>query len=617
MYSALEDSTRIHPEEVDDDTLEKWLSSITGNKDNPRGARRVPPFDQSRAPEQAIIEMYSVPNGEQEALEGEASGGESGEWTSDGEGDGGSDDSSDGEEVESPPRIERRSKLDQERPSAHDKATAQAGQSSKRPRVSSPTPTEKAPKHPKVAEPKTRKALPKIKIDIPVTSAAATSGTSAYRDDDEVMEDVVTSNPAPNIIDLPDDDEEPERSLTRKSRRAPVSEALQSMPRAEPVVEDTGDVNRGSVTFVEPLSSALPSSSTAQAPVDPPSVFVTHHVPEDEVNAAREAIRQAGIMMEKMKMVRDASQAAYDASSALQSNVQKSCDLGARFADLEKQQIQLNLDLELARTELQKVRDCAAEKLREALAKKDQDLAAARKEADDKTALAEQKLASVGQLEEENTRLKTALNEANRECTRWKKDNLNLNEKMEGIARRRDDLESYLRSLAKKLYIKLEEFCQNFEEETGRIEPGLDPINSPVKDETAMNLLRLESRIDGAVDYLARLKVAMSRIDPALWPEATLQNNLESLMTRLNGIPDRVQECKKSSARCGADVALSLVRVHCKEVRQDKLAAIKVANTQKHDFRTFMETFIAAATRIADGVDLDEFVEPASPPPAE
>ena len=70
------------------------------------------------------------------------------------------------------------------------------------------------------------------------------------------------------------------------------------------------------------------------------------------------------------------------------------------------------------------------------------------------------------------------------------------------------------------------EFCQNFEEETGRIETGLDPINSPVKDETAMNLLRLESRIDGVVDYLARLKVAMSRIDPALWPEATLQTIL-------------------------------------------------------------------------------------------
>ena len=126
---------------------------------------------------------------------------------------------------------------------------------------------------------------------------------------------------APNVIDLPDDDKEPERPLTRKSRQAPTSEALQSTQRAEPVVQDAGDANRGSVTFVVPLSSALPSLSTAQAPVDPPSVFATHHVPEDEVNAAKEAIRQAGIMMEKMKTVRDASQATYHASSALQSNV--------------------------------------------------------------------------------------------------------------------------------------------------------------------------------------------------------------------------------------------------------------------------------------------------------
>ena len=89
--------------------------------------------------------------------------------------------------------------------------------------------------------------------------------------------------------------------------------------------------------------------------------------------------------------------------------------------------------MELARTELQKVRDGAAEKLREALAKKDQDLAAARKEADDRTALAEQKLASVGQLEEENTRLKTALNDSNKECSRWKKANLVQGEKWKAL----------------------------------------------------------------------------------------------------------------------------------------------------------------------------------------
>ena len=149
------------------------------------------------------------------------------------------------------------------------------------------------------------------------------------------------------------------------------------------------------------------------------------------------------------------------------------------------------------------------------------------------------------------------------------------------------------------------------------METDLDPINSPVKDEAAMNVLRLESRVAGVVDYLARLKVAMSRIDTSLWPRTTLQNDLESLMTRLNEVPGRVAEWKKSSARCGADVALFLVRVHCKEAREEKLAAIQVANTRKHNFQDFMETFIAAATRIADGIDLDEFVAPSSPPPEE
>ena len=47
MYSGLDDTTRIHPEEVDEAKLEGWLSIITGNKDNPRGARRIPPLDQS------------------------------------------------------------------------------------------------------------------------------------------------------------------------------------------------------------------------------------------------------------------------------------------------------------------------------------------------------------------------------------------------------------------------------------------------------------------------------------------------------------------------------------------------------------------------------------------
>ena len=69
---------------------------------------------------------------------------------------------------------------------------------------------------------------------------------------------------------------------------------------------------------------------------------------------------------------------------------------------------------------------------------------------------------------------------------------------------------------------------------------------------------------------------------------ATFQNDLESLMARLNEVPGRVEEWKKSSARCGANVALSVVHVHCKDAREEKLASIKVANTKKHDFQSFM-----------------------------
>ena len=51
LYSGLDDTTRIHPEEIDAPTLERWMTSITGNKDNPRGARRIPPLDQSYEPD--------------------------------------------------------------------------------------------------------------------------------------------------------------------------------------------------------------------------------------------------------------------------------------------------------------------------------------------------------------------------------------------------------------------------------------------------------------------------------------------------------------------------------------------------------------------------------------
>ena len=97
-----------------------------------------------------------------------------------------------------------------------------------------------------------------------------------------------------------------------------------------------------------------------------------------------------------------------------------------------------------------------AEKLRDALKKKDLDLAEAQKTAADKTRLAEEKLASVNKLEEENTNLKAALDVANQEVTRLRNANMVMDDKAGELAGKKNDLELYLGGLAKKLFLMLE-----------------------------------------------------------------------------------------------------------------------------------------------------------------
>ena len=56
MYSGADDTARVHPKEVPAKTVALWLKSITGNKDNPRGARRVVPFSDGNLPDK----VYSL-----------------------------------------------------------------------------------------------------------------------------------------------------------------------------------------------------------------------------------------------------------------------------------------------------------------------------------------------------------------------------------------------------------------------------------------------------------------------------------------------------------------------------------------------------------------------------
>ena len=125
---------------------------------------------------QTLTELYSMPNRAQAPTEeGEASGGESQEeeWDSDAaEAD--DDDDEDGEEEEeeevAPPRSERRSKLVHDPATERGEGVATVTQSTKRPRTTSPAPTEKAPKQPRAAPSKPTKHLPKMKVSIPTIS---------------------------------------------------------------------------------------------------------------------------------------------------------------------------------------------------------------------------------------------------------------------------------------------------------------------------------------------------------------------------------------------------------------------------------------------------------------
>jgi hypothetical protein len=116
--------------------------------------------------------MYSpVPNGEQN-VEGVESEGDSADISYAEDSEGSDDDSEESEEVEvqPSPRTEGRSKQHQDPAIDLGRTVGSTTRSSKRNRTSTPEPTEKVAKQPKVAPAKSRKALPRIKVAVPIAS---------------------------------------------------------------------------------------------------------------------------------------------------------------------------------------------------------------------------------------------------------------------------------------------------------------------------------------------------------------------------------------------------------------------------------------------------------------
>ena len=143
------------------------------------------------------------------------------------------------------------------------------------------------------------------------------------------------------------DDEEEEAPLKKRRRRAKGSsvrvhevQVPRSTPVLETAVERSGDPVRTNVTFTDLLMTDRPSRSTAPTPTSPvqphasdpvaasaalaPSLFATYQTPDDSPSAARVALRQVNLVMEQVKVMHEASQVAYNASTALQTNVKVS-----------------------------------------------------------------------------------------------------------------------------------------------------------------------------------------------------------------------------------------------------------------------------------------------------
>uniref|UniRef100_A0A8I6XTD0 Uncharacterized protein n=1 Tax=Hordeum vulgare subsp. vulgare TaxID=112509 RepID=A0A8I6XTD0_HORVV len=187
-YTGPEDSTRTNVVGVPEERVTSWVLQITGPCENPKGARRVKPYSKDHPPSnQAWTNWFSpVSNGnpEEEEEEGsQESSVESAEYVSD-SGESEEEDSEEEEEDEEqgspPPRPEHRTKRRHElavpsAPPASSSAPPAAPvvpsvRGTKRVRDAAAEPAGQSSRAPKPNGPKPRKALPRMRVAVPVTS---------------------------------------------------------------------------------------------------------------------------------------------------------------------------------------------------------------------------------------------------------------------------------------------------------------------------------------------------------------------------------------------------------------------------------------------------------------
>ncbi|KAI5017956.1 hypothetical protein ZWY2020_042844 [Hordeum vulgare] len=588
-YTGREDSTRTHPECVTGEVVTAWVRAITRACDNPRGARRVKPFRADNPPpNEAWTNWYSpVSNGNPtEEEEGSQKGSvESAEYVSDsGETEESEEEEGEGEEQSSPPpppepRTKRRHEpvtssappVAPSAPSAPVTPSAPpAAQSAPSPPPVVPSALPATPVSPsarstkrtrdtaaepagqpsKVAKPsgsKPRKALPRMRIAVHVASTAATSATSPPRQEGDPMytDNVATSQQ----VGLPSEVIHVEEDDQKRSEQAavPVLEAVPSAttPAMDVPPAETMSSTETALIGAEPTGTGLgmPKESLV---VPGPSTFEydAQRLPEDQVGAAKGAMVQAELMAGDAKRAYDSIASVYKRSLELREDIRKTCEMGSAYNALKAEKVQLAAQLEAALHDLVGVKGALAER---------------EKSPEESREANKALVAEMEKMGKQRTELMGQMKVMNRRC----------------IAQ-----EKYVSDWATKMIALLGDFCMDAEAEAADVERSVIP-NVSLGEDANRDMLRAHIRLGKVGPFIGRLREVVGRIDKELWPEDESRQEMEGLMTRLEDVPNRVPAWKKSAARSGADVALSLVRVHYKEAREEKLKALQVANTKK------------------------------------
>ncbi|KAI5021673.1 hypothetical protein ZWY2020_058403 [Hordeum vulgare] len=248
---------------------------------------------------------------------------------------------------------------------------APSARSVKRTRDAAAEPTDQPSKVAKPSGPKLRKALPRMRIIVPVASSAATSATSLPRQDDDPMD---TDNAATSqqvglpseVIHLEGDDR---RGL--EPALAPILEVVPSAAApttSVPPTETMPPTETVPPTEMVPLAAeptgaelGMPKESSV---VPGPSTFQydARHFPDDQVGAAKEAMVQVELMVGDAKGAYDSITSLYKRSLELRDDIRKTCEMGSAYNALKAEKIQLVADLEAAVNDLAGVKGALADR---------------------------------------------------------------------------------------------------------------------------------------------------------------------------------------------------------------------------------------------------------------